>query len=199
MNVPSTIKQALPPHITAGIIARIAREVVMEIHNLEDILVHFRISSAQYARIQQLPFFKNVVEDFTKEWNKISSTQERVRLISAVMYEEALPRLGAQMLDENVSPSMALETGKHFAKVAGVGEGKNDVPSSASERFVINISLGEQKLQFTKDVTQRAPTISSQKEPTKIPSHSEGQSDKEELQTIPERESRHPQEKQEPK
>jgi len=147
----------LPKHLTPGLIARLARDVVMELKALEDILAPYCISLVQYERIKEMPFFKRVQEDFAVEWNRVSSTAERLRLISAVMLEEGLPRLGSQMVDKEVSPAVAVETGKFFAKLAGVGEGKAE--GATGEKFVINISLGDDtKLQFTKDVTPRVPT-----------------------------------------
>ena len=157
MNLlPSTISVPLPKHLTPGLIARLARDVVMELKALPDILAPYCITELQYARIKEMPFFKRVFEDFTVEWNRVTSTPERIRLISAVMLEEGLPRMGAQMIDKDVSPAIAIETGKFFAKIAGVGESKTD--GVVGEKFVINISLGEEtKLQFTKDVTPATP------------------------------------------
>ena len=156
-SLPSTISVPLPRHLTPGLIARLARDVVMELKALPDILEPYVITMQQYERIKELPFFKRVYEDFLVEWNRVSSTPERVRLISAVLLEEGLPRLGSQMIDKEVSPAVAVETGKFFAKMAGVGESKTE--GAVGEKFVINISLGEEtKLQFTKDVAPRAPT-----------------------------------------
>jgi len=156
-SLPSTISVPLPKHLTAGLIARLARDVVMELRALPDILEPYCVSELQFARIKEMPFFKRVYEDFLIEWNRVTSTPERVRLISAVMLEEGLPKLGSQMVDKDVSPAVAVETGKFFAKLAGVGESKAE--GATGEKFVINISLGEDtKLQFTKDVTPRAPS-----------------------------------------
>jgi hypothetical protein len=128
----------------------------MELRALPDILEPYCISELQFARIKEMPFFKRVYEDFLVEWNRVTSTPERIRLISAVMLEEGLPRMGSQMVDKEVSPAVAIETGKFFAKIAGVGETKTEGPPG--EKFVINISLGEEtKLQFTKDVTPATP------------------------------------------
>jgi len=164
MNLlPSTISVPLPRHLTPGLIARLARDVVMELKALPDILEPYVITMQQYERIKELPFFKRVYEDFLVEWNRVSSTPERVRLISAVLLEEGLPRLGSQMIDKEVSPAVAVETGKFFAKMAGVGESK--VEGAVGEKFVINISLGEEtKLQFTKDVTPATPSGSGHDE-----------------------------------
>jgi hypothetical protein len=129
----------------------------MELKALSDILEPYCITTEQYERIKEIPFFKRVHEDFTIEWNRVTSTPERVRLISAVLLEEGLPRLGSQMIDKDISPAVAVETGKFFAKMAGVGEAKAE--AGTGEKFVINISLGEDtKLQFVKDVTPRAQT-----------------------------------------
>lgn len=155
-SLPSTLSVPLPKHLTPGLIARLARDVVMELKALEDILAPYCITRLEYERIKELPFFKRVHDDFTVEWNRVTSTPERVRLISAVLLEEGLPRLGSQMIDKEVSPAVAVETGKFFAKMAGVGESKTE--GVVGEKFVITINLGEDtKLQFAKDVTPRTP------------------------------------------
>jgi len=128
----------------------------MELKSLEDIIAPYCITMLQYERVKEMPFFKRVYEDFAVEWNRVTSTPDRIRLISAVMLEEGLPRLGSQMIDKEVSPAVAVETGKFFARIAGVGETKGE--GTPGEKFVINIRLGDEKLQFTKDVTPRAPT-----------------------------------------
>ena len=155
-SLPSLHLVPLPKHLTPGLVARLARDVVMELKALEDILVPYCITMQQYERVKEMPFFKRVQEDFAVEWNRVTSTAERLKLISAVMLEEGLPRLGSQMVDKEVSPAVAVETGKFFAKLAGVGEGKAEGPTG--EKFVINISMGEEtKLKFTKDAAPRTP------------------------------------------
>lgn len=155
-SLPSTLSVPLPKHLTPGLIARLARDVVMELKALEDILAPYCITRLEYERIKELPFFKRVHDDFTVEWNRVTSTPERVRLISAVLLEEGLPRLGSQMIDKEVSPAVAVETGKFFAKMAGVGESKTE--GVVGEKFVITINLGEDtKLQFAKDITPQTP------------------------------------------
>lgn len=179
-SLPSTISVPLPKHLSPGLIARLARDVVMELKALPDILAPYCITEAQYARIKEIPFFKRVFEDFTVEWNRVTSTPDRVRLISAVMLEEGLPRLGSQMVDKEISPAVAVETGKFFAKLAGVGETKTE--GAPGEKFVINISLGEEtKLQFTKDVTPATP-----REAERLEQGMEGESERESLVRGPE-------------
>jgi hypothetical protein len=183
-SLPSTISVKLPQHLTPGLIARLARDVVMELKALPDILAPYCITELQYARIKELPFFKRVFEDFTVEWNRVTSTPDRVRLISAVMLEEGLPRLGSQMVDKEISPAIAVETGKFFAKLAGVGETKTE--GASGEKFVINISLGEEtKLQFTKDVTPQAPTNES------VERLASGERINQGMEEIPERQGMH--------
>ncbi|SRR5260221_7027818 len=156
MTLPAPIPVQLPPHVTPALIARLAREVAMEIRDLPTIIMLYELTPEQYARISELPFYKRVYEDFVMEWSKVSSTRERINLISAILLEEGLPKLGSHMLSKDVTPSVAVETGKFFAKMAGVEGLPKAESGSSGDKFVITINLGEDsKLQFTKDVTPK--------------------------------------------
>lgn len=174
MKLPALLKTELPPHVNATLVSRLAREVVMEIRPITRILLEFHLSTEDYAAIRKLPYYKRVVEEFSAEWHRITSTQERLRLISAVLLEEGMPRLGSHMLDTNVSPAVAVETGKFFAKMAGVGEGPKQ-ETTPGEKFTITINLGEDtKLQFTKDVTPPAQVEEEKTEPVLVETEKEG-------------------------
>lgn len=152
MTLPSTKVVHLPDFVNATFVARLARAVVMELQPLSRILEEFKIVQDQFEVIKHIGYYKRVSEEFAAEWNKITNTQDRLRLISAVMLEEGLPRLGSQMVDTNIAASVAVETGKFFAKIAGVGEGKVASDTPAGEKFSIVINLGEDtKLRFEKD------------------------------------------------
>jgi len=142
----------------------------MELQPLERILEEFKLAQDEYAVVKLIPYFKRVCEEFAAEWNRITSTQDRLRLISAVMLEEGLPRLGSQMVDPNIGAAVAVETGKFFAKIAGVGDGPKVNEASAGDRFTITINLGEDhKLKFTKDVTPRTSEVEASAESDTLP------------------------------
>ena len=170
MQLPARIKSELPPHVDAVLVARLAREVVMAIRPIQRILEDLRLTPAHFIAIQNLGYYCRVVEEFSMEWNKITNTQERLKLISAVMLEEGMPRLGSHMIDKNVSPAVAVDTGKFFAKMAGVGEGvRQDQLGPTAEKFTITINLGEDtKLQFTKDVSPQPTAIEQDEEPMMV-------------------------------
>lgn len=133
-------------------LAKLAREVAMQIRELPDVLTSFGLTSTQYEQIKVIPFYRRTLELLTVEWNSALSGPERARLISAAILEEALPVLGARMCSTSENLNAAVETGKLFAKISGVGESKP--VQGANERFVITINLGaDQELRFEKDVT----------------------------------------------
>jgi len=147
----------------------------MELQPLERILEEFKLTQDEYAVVKLVPYFKRVCEEFAAEWNRITSTQDRLRLISAVMLEEGLPRLGSQMVDTNIGAAVAVETGKFFAKIAGVGEGPKATDAAAGDKFTITINLGEDhKLKFTKEVGPRATEIEASTDPDDLPGVPEG-------------------------
>lgn len=120
----------------------------MEIRTLPETLKAFNLTVEQYEVIKTIPFFKRTVDTFSVEWNSSLSGPQRARLISASMLEEALPILGARMCNTEENLNAAVETGKLFAKIAGLGEPKA-TQATASEKFTITINLGaDEKLKL---------------------------------------------------
>jgi hypothetical protein len=188
MQLPSTKVVTIPEFVTATFIARLARAIVMELQPLDRILDEFKLTQDQYAVVKLIPYFKRVCEEFAAEWNRITSTQDRLRLISAVMLEEGLPRLGSQMVDPNIGAAVAVETGKFFAKIAGVGDGPKTSEAAGGDRFTITINMGQDaKVEIAKDVTPR--TAKEVEEPTPLSELPERSADDKPLEADPERES----------
>lgn len=128
------------PSLTPSDLAKLAREVVMQIRDLDDILAAFCITPEQYAAIAALPFFKHALEAISIEWNSSLSTAQRIKLSSQAILEDSLTKLGARMTDEKETLPAVVEAGKLFAKLGGVGEA--DKSQTIGEKFTININLG---------------------------------------------------------
>lgn len=150
-----------PLTITPHQMAALAREVAINIRELPDILKNFGLTGEQYARIAEIDFFKHALSAAVIEWTSALKTADRIRIEAAVALEDAMPVLAARMKDGKEGLPAAVEAGKLFAKLAGLGE-REGSQSAPGEKFTININLGDgadDKLSFEKDVTPRAPSL----------------------------------------
>lgn len=137
-------------------LVKLAREVAMNLRELPVTLAIYKISEAQYELIAKIPFFKRALDQFTIEWNGALSTHERIKVEAAIALEDGMPTLAARMSRNDEDLAKAVEAGKLFAKLAGIGEEKSN--SLPGEKFTITINLGDDaKLKFEKDVTPTAP------------------------------------------
>ena len=143
---------AAMPNLTQIQLVKLAREVALDIHPIEKILVEYNITEAEFETVQKNPYYKRVFDKMVEEWQSPLSTPERIRLISAAFLEEALPVLGARMQLGHEDLKKVVETGALLGRFAGVGERKED--KGSGEKFTITINLGaDEKLRFEKDIT----------------------------------------------
>ncbi len=132
-------------------LAKLARERVMNLKPLDAILNVFDLSKKQFAEIEARPDYQRIVEHYAIEWNSALSTPDRVKLRSATTVEDNMEILSTRMVDPTTPLTASVETMKLFAKLAGLGEKKDEMPSS--EKFIITINLGEDKT-----ITYNPPT-----------------------------------------
>ncbi len=143
------------PELSPIDLAKLAREIAMDIKDVDVVLGFYHITLEQYAHLKEHnEFFKQALKVSTLEWNSALTTAERVKLESAAILEDALPRLGARMVSQSEGLPGVVEAAKLFAKLAGLGE-KEVGNAAPSERFSININLGgDEKLVYR---TKEAP------------------------------------------
>lgn len=140
---------------STDLIVRLAREIAMDIRELDEILKHYSISAKAWDKIQRSPRFKAVLEQEVTEWNTALNTQERVKVKAGAMLEEWLPELNARLHDKEELLSAKNEAGKLLARLADLGLSKTDV-AGAGEKFSVTINLGsDSQLKFEKT----APTV----------------------------------------
>jgi hypothetical protein len=121
-------------------LAKLAREMAMNIRPYKQIFADFNIDETDYYEICKLEFYARAKEQFTLEWNSTTSTADRVKIGSLAYLEQLLPAITRRALDMREPLVAATDVAKLLAKNAGVGEGKGEKPMS--ERFVITINLG---------------------------------------------------------
>ena len=153
-----TLPATIPlPDLTATDLAKLAREIAMNIKDVEIVLGHYHLTQEQYNWLKEHHgFFKQALQVSTIEWNSSLTTAERLKLESAAILEDALPRLGARMGNPAENLPGVVEAAKLFAKMAGVGE-KEAVDRAPGEKFTISINLGgDDKLVYQ---SKETPTI----------------------------------------
>ena len=130
------------PDLSSTELVKLAREIVMDIKDADVVLGHYHLSREQYDWLKENhAFFKQALHVSTIEWNSALTTSERIKLESAAILEDALPRLGARMVNQAEGLPGVVEAAKLFAKIAGLGE-KEAADRAPGEKFSININLG---------------------------------------------------------
>jgi len=132
-------------------LAKLARERVHNAKNLDQLLNIFELTKAQFEEIEKNPDYQRILEHYQIEWNSALSTPQRVQLRSAAWLEDNLDILGTRMADPLTPLTAVVDVAKFFAKTAGIGEKKDETPTT--DRFVITINLGEDtKLKIDKPI-----------------------------------------------
>ena len=136
------------------ILLRLAREIAMDIHTIEDVLKIHEVTQGQWDAIRELPTFQNYLRNALQEWNSASNTSERVRLKSLHFVEEALPEFYARAHDKDENLLHKTEILKTVAKLAGLD--KLGTEGSIGEKLSVTINLGsDHQLRVEKDITSQ--------------------------------------------
>jgi hypothetical protein len=126
-------------------LAKLAREMAMDIKERTTILKEFALTEAQYDFLEaHNEFYRQALAAACKEWHAPLTTQERIKVEAAAILEDSLLVLGSRMQNKGEGLPGVVEAAKFFAKIASVGERENG-PVSPGERFTINIDLGGDK------------------------------------------------------
>ena len=144
------------PNLDWPALAKLAREMAMDIKERTTILNEFRLTETQYDFLEaHNEFYRQALANACKEWHAPLTTQERIKVEAAAILEDSLLVLGARMQNKGEGLPGVVEAAKLFAKIASVGE-RESGPSAPGERFSINIDLGGDK-----SLTVNATAISS--------------------------------------
>jgi hypothetical protein len=142
-------------------LAKLAREMAMNIRNYKAIFEDFGITEEDYYEISKIEHFKRCKEQFSLEWNSSASAADRSRLIMAAYTEQCAPAMARGVLDETKPFSDRIDGFKSLMKGAGIGEAKND--RGSAERFIININLGGEVETYDKSLTIDANDVAPAK------------------------------------
>lgn len=123
-------------------LAQLAREIAQDLDLTYDTLKKHGLTQAHYDFLcEHNKFFKNVLETEIKNWQSITTTDQRVRLQALAALETQLPQVASRMGNAAEKLSDVVEAGKLLADIGGV-KAIPAGPASVGERYQINIDLG---------------------------------------------------------
>lgn len=138
-----------------ALLVALAREIAMDLNEIETILKTLNINQDTWETIQKSPRFQALLEAEVIAWQAGGNTHERVKLKAASMVEEWLPELNARMHDGKETLTAKIEAGKLAARLADLGLAKANV-EGVGERFSITINLGaDSQLTFEKQLPMK--------------------------------------------
>lgn len=129
-------------------LVRLAREVAMDIKELNDILALHDVDMPTWERLKCNERFKALLSAEVTAWHGAINTNERVKVKAGSMLEEFLPELYSRINDRSEPLSAKNESLKLLERLAGMGgaAAKNDAPSNG---VTITINMGaDNKLKF---------------------------------------------------
>ena len=141
------VSEPLTPYIVAGL----ARELAMDLRDIDEILNLYKVSRAAYEKLKASDFFEKLVDAAKIEWHSALNTTNRVQIEAASIVEQAMPVIYARMIDPKAPLQHAVDAGKWLSEIAGLKR----VPGSGDpgERIKIEINLGaDTKLTYDKSL-----------------------------------------------
>jgi hypothetical protein len=134
---------------------KLAREIAMEIHDLDTILTNNRVTHEQFEAIKTNSRFEQLLASAVAEWGSALNTPERVKVKAAALIEEWLPELNTRLHDGKENLDHKVKAATLAARLAGMGLTGAGVEEVGS-RFSVTINLGGDKpIEILKDVTSK--------------------------------------------
>ena len=140
---------AITTTLTPQKIAKLARELAVNIRAPKDILADFGLTPEQFdAFIKPNPLFTHALQALIAEWNDAGNAPKRLRLQAQAILEDSMPTVGSRMSDAREDLKDVVSAFKAISQIAGM-EGEK-TPVGAGEKFTITINLGSDTLKYDK-------------------------------------------------
>jgi hypothetical protein len=145
------------PNLSEQAMAGLARELVTHIRAPHLTYSDFGISAMQFEQhVQSNEFFKKCFIASLEEWNSVKSIEQRIQYKSRAIIEDSLPKLGADITDDNEALPARVQAATFIAKMGGMGDDRREI--APGEKFTITINLGADTVQ-TFDKTTGHPKV----------------------------------------
>ncbi len=141
VTVPVTAPHPLPPGFTIPGAVAIAKDVAIGMYDMPAILKKHEITPEQYAFLETLPYFQDVLKQQANEWFGPKNSQQRLAIQASTGLEQVLPDAIARVSIKNEPLQGIAQLVKVLADIAGAS-GNTRQPSAPAERFKITINLG---------------------------------------------------------
>lgn len=119
----------------------LARNMAMDMYDLEDILKQLEIPMVVFNKIKDHPRFISYLRSEKDAWNAATNTAERTKLKAAVVMEEYMKQAYLDLHEKKTPLNQRVELGKLLAKVAGMGETKPIAGSGGGVGFSLQINI----------------------------------------------------------
>lgn len=120
---------------------RVARELAMDIHPLDDILKNCGIPTSEFDKWRSHPNFLRYLAEFQAEWHSATNTHERVKMKAGVVLEEWMEDAYLNLHDKKLPLNHRVELGKLVAKIGGMGEPKFNMQGGGGSGFSLTINI----------------------------------------------------------
>lgn len=187
VTVAVTTPAPLPDGFSIPAVVALASDLAMGMLEEAAILRKHGITPAQYATLQQVPYFTKVVDQMAREWHAPTNSQQRLATQTSLGLERVLPDVIARVTAKNEELTGIAQIIKILADIAGAS-GNARAVAPPGEKFKITINLGADTEIYNKTkpiVTVEAAAPSS--DPAPVQPLSEGLSALLAIQTEPEK------------
>lgn len=147
------VTELKPKDVDEVTLLQLAREIAKDIQPIETVLERFNIGPSLWREISEMPAFTARLQSEKEAWDAATNTQERVKLKSLSVWEEALPEFFERMHDPReplIAKAKVLEV---IGKAGGVFATERE-GGGGGDGVKITINLGADKtITFEKDIT----------------------------------------------
>jgi hypothetical protein len=122
-------------------LARLAREIAMDMLDVPTILRLNEVTDQDWERIQNNPQFVSMLNAMARDFQSVQNTKERVKLKASTGVEAVLETILEDVVDRDIPLGQRIEAMKMLAKLGELGEQKEG--GGAGEKVSIQIHIGE--------------------------------------------------------
>lgn len=98
-------------------LARLARELAMDILPVQDVLRIHEIDDSSWLKIQSNPKFQAMLSNMITDWNSADNTKSRVRTKAATAFESLIEVYVRDAMDPQIPLAQRVEVGKLLVKI----------------------------------------------------------------------------------
>ena len=122
-------------------LAKLAREIAMDVEDVDTILSVNQIDDDTWSRIQANPQFQSMLSNMVIEWNSASNARARIRVKAQTAIEALIDLLVREVASGEAPLTQKVDAIRQLARL-GELEGKEFGGGQAGDRVSIVINMG---------------------------------------------------------